>query len=246
MHNDGTVWRYTGTPCSHGACGGWFALGGAASPATLVLSRESLSMLRPSGQDPGFFTSVSSNGTQPGTAVIWAVARPANANPAQVTLYALDAANARQLFAEDAGTWPNTGGNANIVPTVANGHVFVASNKELAIFGLGTAMAVEKRAVVARARTEAVQSAAAPALAPGEHETFGIVESNAPGKLTLRKRDGTLVKVDTTKAEQQNTMGIFVVGRSADVRGTIGADGTISAQSVIRAKGAPPMWRADR
>jgi hypothetical protein len=41
-----------------------------------------------------------------------------------------------QLFAGVAGSWPNTGGNANIVPTVANGRVYVASNKELQIFGL--------------------------------------------------------------------------------------------------------------
>jgi len=40
------------------------------------------------------------------------------------------------LFQGAAGTWPYTGGNANIVPVVANGKVYVASYKELAIFGL--------------------------------------------------------------------------------------------------------------
>ena len=39
-------------------------------------------------------------------------------------------------FTASAGTWLNTGGNSNIVPVVANGKVFVASNKELRIFGL--------------------------------------------------------------------------------------------------------------
>ena len=178
--------------------------------------------------------------------MIWAVARPVNANPALVTLYAFDAANARPLFAEDAGTWPNTGGNANIVPTVANGRVFVASNKELAIFGLGPAMAAEQRAIVAQACAETVQSAARAPLAPDQHEVFGIVESQAPGALTLRKRDGTLVKVDTAKAEQQHMMGVLPVGRAASVRGVISADGTISADALIRAKGAAPMWPADR
>jgi hypothetical protein len=41
-----------------------------------------------------------------------------------------------QLFSQPAGEWPNTGGNANVVPVVANGKVYVASNKQLTIFGL--------------------------------------------------------------------------------------------------------------
>ena len=54
-----------------------------------------------------------------------------------VYLYAFDAANnLTQLFSAVAGNWPNTGGNANIVPVVANGKVYVASNKKLSIFGL--------------------------------------------------------------------------------------------------------------
>jgi hypothetical protein len=41
-----------------------------------------------------------------------------------------------QLFKGGAGPWPNTGGNSNLVPVVANGQVNVASNKQLQIFGL--------------------------------------------------------------------------------------------------------------
>lgn len=103
------------------------------SPVTLV--QESSAGVT-TGQDGGFFTSVSSNGTQAGTGIIWAVSRPTNSNPANVTLYALSAANGSTLFSATAGTWPNTGGNANIVPVVANGLVFVASNRQLSIFGL--------------------------------------------------------------------------------------------------------------
>jgi hypothetical protein len=40
------------------------------------------------------------------------------------------------LFGKTAGRWPNLTGNANLVPVVANGHVFVASYKQLRIFGL--------------------------------------------------------------------------------------------------------------
>jgi hypothetical protein len=42
----------------------------------------------------------------------------------------------KQIFRMRAGAWPNLGGNANLVPVVANGQVFVASNKQLQIFGL--------------------------------------------------------------------------------------------------------------
>ena len=34
------------------------------------------------------------------------------------------------------GSWPNTGGNSNLVPVVANGEVFVASQTQLKIFGI--------------------------------------------------------------------------------------------------------------
>src|ERR1700694_2469365 len=106
------------------------------SPATLQRDRSfSIS----SGQDGGFFTAVSSNGQKPGTAIIWAVSRPKDfSNGAKVTLYAFDAAAATgsvPVFKSDAGSWPNPSANANIVPVVANGKVFVASFAALNIFG---------------------------------------------------------------------------------------------------------------
>ena len=42
----------------------------------------------------------------------------------------------KALFRAQAGTWPNTGGNSNLVPVVANGEVFVASHAQLKIFGI--------------------------------------------------------------------------------------------------------------
>jgi hypothetical protein len=40
------------------------------------------------------------------------------------------------LFQAPAGSWPNYGNNANLVPMVANGEVFLASDQQLQIFGL--------------------------------------------------------------------------------------------------------------
>jgi hypothetical protein len=45
-----------------------------------------------SGQDGGTFTTVSSNGTQAGTAIIWATGRPTTNSPAAIYLYAFAAA----------------------------------------------------------------------------------------------------------------------------------------------------------
>ena len=90
----------------------------------------------------GVIPSISSNGTAPGTAIAWFVQRPQsnddNEPGTPVTLYAFDASNlSTQLFSAQAGLWRHAvNSNANIVPTVANGFVYVASNEQLQIFGL--------------------------------------------------------------------------------------------------------------
>ena len=90
------------------------------------------------GQDPGFFTTISSNGNA--HPIIWAIGRPPNFGKALVRLYAFDpdsgGTTMTQLFKANAGAWPNLGGDANLVPVVADGLVFVASNQQLQVFGL--------------------------------------------------------------------------------------------------------------
>jgi hypothetical protein len=89
-------------------------------------------------QEPGLFTSISSNQTS--NPVIWAVSRPQSAGKYPLFLYAFDPAagkaTLKKLIRIKAGFWPNTGGGSNLVPTIANGQVFVATNKLLEIFGL--------------------------------------------------------------------------------------------------------------
>ena len=88
------------------------------------------------GQDAGFFTTISSDGTF--NPVIWALSR---ASPQNIFLYAFDPDNLQnghlaQLFRGIAGFWPIVTANANLVPVVANGKVYVASYQQLMIFGL--------------------------------------------------------------------------------------------------------------
>ena len=95
------------------------------------------------GDNTGFFTTISSNGTVANSQVIWALGRPADASPATVNLYAFDPSTVNgsgqmaTLYAGAAGSWPGSG-NANLVPTVANGKVYVGSYRQLAIFGLSS------------------------------------------------------------------------------------------------------------
>ena len=104
------------------------------SPSPMLVA-DSWSQSIRSGQDGGFFTTVSSNGNSNG--IIWAVGRPDGSNSNAIYLDAFDANTGNPLVTNMiAGNWPNTGGNANVVPVVTNGKVYVASYKQLAIFGL--------------------------------------------------------------------------------------------------------------
>src|ERR1019366_6811950 len=78
---------------------------------------------------------ISSNGTTAGSQILWFVQRPNETTTYTLNLRAYDASNlAHQLFASAAGNWSNLNSNADVVPTVANGYVYVASYKQVQIF----------------------------------------------------------------------------------------------------------------
>jgi len=104
-----------------------------------ALSEVESAALPSSVQGPGFFTSVSSNAGI--NTIIWAISRPSSSTSPTINLLAFDpdpetGSGLHQLVNINAGTWPNLGGNANLVPVVANGLVYVASHQQLQIFGL--------------------------------------------------------------------------------------------------------------
>jgi hypothetical protein len=122
-----------------------------AAPTTIPASGAVLSNVAQSedlccgDQDPGFFTSVSSQGSS--NVVIWAVTRPSGTSPDTtggypMTLWAfsesLSNGKLTKLLQVVGGEWgpDSMNGNANAVPAVANGQVYVASYKLLKIFGL--------------------------------------------------------------------------------------------------------------
>ncbi len=79
---------------------------------------------------------VSSNGTLPGSAVVWALSRPSDTTT-PIVLNAYDGANlSRLLFQASTHPWPNVHGDAFVTPTVANGKVYVPTGSTVDIFGL--------------------------------------------------------------------------------------------------------------
>jgi len=103
------------------------------SPKLTAISGGTVS----SGQFGGFFTSISSNGTA--SPIIWAISRPVSPG-ADLGIYAFNpesgGSKMTALFKAHVGPWPNYNGDANLVPVVANGKVYVASYQQLEILGL--------------------------------------------------------------------------------------------------------------
>jgi hypothetical protein len=216
--------------------GVWKVAAGGAKPK-LELKRQPGSV--DGAQFPGFFTSVSSNGSLKGTAVIWAVGRPVDNDPAHVSLYAFDPDHDGTLFSAVAGSWPNTGGDSNIVPVVANGKVYVASDQAVSIFGIGGA----KRKVTL---PPPVRVDMRVALAPGEHEIYGTVLRIDGTAIDVRTRDGRTASIDAATAKSKFDLARPWVGHALMARGTFAGDGTMKAGLIVHAKDSPKMWLADR
>ena len=205
------------------------------APTTKLVQQSTTTIT--SGQDPGFFTSVSSNGTTPGSAVIWALGRPVDSDPANMMLYAIDPASGQTLFSAVAGTWPNASQtNANIVPLAADGHVYVATYRSLAIFGPGAPGSGRKYRVPAR-----------PLLARPTfpHEIWGKVVSVNGDTATLITRSGKTIAIDEARARQASHLVGLGPGDAAAFRGDY-LGGVFMASAIVHAKPNPALWRPDR
>jgi hypothetical protein len=199
------------------------------------------------GQDSGFFTVVSSKSSDgtpygkptPGTDIIWAVGRPTG-SPPTVVLQAFAAVPAngtfKRLFSSPAGSWPNTGGNANTVPVVANGKVYVASNKQLTIFGI-----LPPHAPLIKLQEFPIASPSSP------HVISGTLLAVDGSTLTLQTRTGKTT-IDDTQAVQNEQVGTpLIVGVPLTALGSsFTASGALQATSIYRAKGASSeVWPPD-
>ncbi len=205
-----------------------------------VLQQDGIAKGIPSVDGTGFFTAVSSNGTTPGTAIIWAVGRPSNSST-QIEVFAFDAAasggNLTQIWKGNAGSWPSSqpdsGNLAYLVPTVANGRLYVPGFKRLTIFGL--------RSPVLRGfpmRREAMEPP------PPEHMKrtspegdlyWGTIRAVEGDRLTVELRTGKTISVDLSEAIKQQTTIDPVVGRKVVINGSIDQSGVLRAKTLGRA-----------
>jgi outer membrane protein assembly factor BamB len=197
-------------------------------------------------QDPGFFTTVSSNGTS--NAIIWAVSRPlANSENPFIWLYAFRATPAENrlpvLFESMAGNWPYVNVNANVVPVVANGKVYVVSYRELDIFGLNLPNAQKvkdrEKGVTHFQGRDFVKG-------PEEHQVSGTVLKVDGSRLTIQTRDKKTVEVDATEAKRlyRYSAGI-AAGRNVVAGGSYDAHRVLQAVFVFQAKPSPETWPPD-
>jgi hypothetical protein len=204
------------------------------------LSLDGISSYLPGGHDPGFLTTVSSAGSRPG-AIIWALAR-SQTTPGNITLFAFKSEPASggstlaTLYEASAGPWVSKYANANLVPVVANGKVYVATYKQLEIFGVGGR--------AAKAAPIAAPVLAATSGAP--HEVTGTLIAINGSHLTLRTRTGKIVGVDDSDAVRRERSSVLVVGEPFTASGWYDATGVLHATVIIRAKPSEATWFPDR
>lgn len=189
---------------------------------------------------PGFFTSVSSNGTKAGSAVIWAVGRPTDFGQEPLKFHAYDPEQGKEIFTALTGYWTNSISDSNIVPTVANGKVYVATVQSLAIYGLK-----KDGAAFASLRPAPKLIDSRPKLAQGEHEIRGTVLGISGNRLTVELRDGKMLAVDGTKAAEGHMVAAPSVGHALLARGAY-KDEVLEATVLGHAPDHPMMWQPDR
>jgi hypothetical protein len=193
-------------------------------------------------QWPGFFTSISSNGPDINSAVIWAISRNPN-----VTLHAFAARSTggilRHLWSQDAGSWPNKDSNANLVPVVANGYVYVASYKQVSIFGMHPDNRVAELNAIVVSKLDKPQTMET--LAPAGPLYWGTVKSVEGNRIALELRDGKRLNVDLSKIVPRATSEFGAIGTGLSVSGQFGPTGALVADRVTRTPN-PSMWGKDR
>jgi hypothetical protein len=211
----------------------------ATNPAPALVAESSTSSIAPSAQDPGFFTVVSSQNRRPGSQILWAVGRPSTTPPV-LTLYAFAAtaknATLALLYSAPAGSWPNGGGNANVVPVVANGKVYVAAYQSLMIFGAnGTAPALAVAPPSDR-------------LADSLSRATGTLLAVHGSQLTLLTRTGTSLLIDASAAVVNQRAAGLVLGQAYTAIGPrrIAAAPAWRVSAVSRAKSGQAAWPTDQ
>jgi hypothetical protein len=190
--------------------------------------------------------------------VAWFVQRPtlsADRNPGTpVILHAYNAANLGQsIFSVLTGTWTHAvNSNANLVPTVAKGHVYVASNLQLKIYGLKGAGSLELKdsTLLTASKPDVVTC---PATLPAAtmlrdkplHELYGTVCRADGQQIMLALRNGHAVAVDVGAFDQHRPV-LLTPGRALHVTATLDKTGVLHARMISPSHTISPETPPDR
>jgi hypothetical protein len=208
--------------------------------------------------DGGTIPVVSSNGTTAGTAVVWFVQRPSvssDMNPGTpLTLRAYSATNlTHPLISILGGTWTHAvNSNANIVPTVAKGRVYVASNMQLRIYGLISHPDGSVNDLITPTVPETISCPVSitPSVALGgaerEHQVYGTVCQANGAELKLTLRSGRAVSIETGIEFNSRRPVLLTPGRPLHVTLTIDKAGIAHAQKIMPAHAITVQTPADR
>ena len=219
------------------------------SPSTQLVLDSSTGSSAVNGlpDNGGTIPVISSNGTTAGTGVVWFVQRPATSSDQDpgtpITLRAFAASNlTQQLISLPAGTWRHAdNSNANLVPTVANGKVYVASNKQLQIFGLlsgrdSKLAAVRQPPVASEPAVVTCPTEVAPLTVAGVgvYSFRGSVCKVTENQLQVTLSGERSITVDITEAAAHHRTALLTPGRPIKVRAIIDEKGVAHAQRVSR------------
>lgn len=216
------------------------------SPSPLLVQEGSTGSSAVNGlpDDGGTMPVVSSNGTTAGTALVWFVQRPSissDMNPGTpLTLHAYSATSlSHPLISILGGTWTHAvNSNANIVPTVAKGRVYVTSNMQLRIYGLigQPAGTVQDPIVPSAPDTISCPATIAPSAAVSGsgsvHELYGTVCGVSGTELKLALRGSHSVTINTSGTANQQRPVLLTPGRPLHVTLTIDRSGAAHAQKI--------------
>jgi hypothetical protein len=133
-----------------------------------------------------------------------------------------------------SGNLPNSPSlNSNTVPLVANGHVHVASYQGLRSFDPSNARPATQ--IAHPVLKNQVQ------LGRGGQNVFGTITAIDGSTITVKKRDWTMVSVDTTDAATSP----LTLDEPVRMVGN-GTDTALHAKWISRAKGPSKIWPHDR
>ena len=77
------------------------------------------------------------------------------------------------------------------------------------------------------------------------NEVSGTIRAIDGSVLTLQTRSGQTVRVDAASAVRHQQSTVLFVGRTVDVRGAYDDKRVLHAQTIVRAKPSPAVWRPD-